>query len=77
MHRSMVTVGGGAPAHTMRTRSRPGISPCHVAAASRIMLSTAGAPHINVTPYCSTRLRISAPSTLRRMMCSPPIPVTA
>ncbi len=29
--RSMVRVGGGAPATMMRTRSRPGISPSHVA----------------------------------------------
>ncbi|CAB4595427.1 unannotated protein [freshwater metagenome] len=48
--RSMVRVGGGAPATTMRTRSRPGIGPSHVAAASRIAFTTAGAPHNMVTP---------------------------
>ena len=75
--RSIVRVGGGAPAMTMRTRPLPGIGPSHVAAASRIALATAGAPHITVTPCCSTRRRISAPSILRMMMCSAPMPVTA
>ena len=67
-------VGGGAPAITMRTRSAPGIGPSHVAAASRIALATAGAPHITVTPCCSTRRRISAPSILRMIMCWAPMP---
>jgi hypothetical protein len=41
------------------------------------MLSTAGAPHISVTPCSSMRRRISAPSILRMMTCFAPIPVTA
>ena len=48
--RSMVRVGGGAPAMTIRTVPLPGIGPSHVVAASRIALATAGAPHITVTP---------------------------
>ena len=75
--RSIVRVGGGAPATTTRTRSRPGIGPSHVAAASSTALNTAGAPHISVTPCASTRRRISAPSTLRSTMCRPPMAVTA
>jgi hypothetical protein len=43
--RSIVRVGGGAPATIIRTRSRPGIGPSQVAAASRIIATTAGAPH--------------------------------
>ncbi|CAB5016295.1 unannotated protein [freshwater metagenome] len=74
--RSIVRVGGGAPATTTLTRSRPGISPSQVAAASSTMASTAGAPHINVTPWSRTRRRISAPSTLRSTMWRPPMPVT-
>ena len=73
----MVRVGGGAPATTMRTVPWPGIGPSQSAAASRTMATTAGAPHSSVTPWRSTRRRISAPSTLRRMMWRPPIPVTA
>jgi hypothetical protein len=73
----MVRVGGAAPATTMRTWPRPGIAPSQLAAASRTMLMTVGAPHISVTPCCSTRRRISAPSILRMMMCWPPMPVTA
>ena len=75
--RSMVFVGGGAPATTMRTRSRPGIGPSHVCAASRIAATTAGAPHNIVTPCASTRRKISAPSTLRSTTCLPPMPVIA
>ena len=56
---------------------RPGWDRPSVAAASRIMATTAGAPHSSVTPCRSTRRRISAPSTLRRMMWRPPMPVTA
>ncbi len=70
-------VGGGAPATTIRTRSRPGTSPSHVCAASRIAATTAGAPQRNVTPCRSTRRRISAPSTLRSTMWRTPMPVTA
>ena len=73
--RAIVREGGGAPAQMTRTRSRPGISPSHDWAASRIDATTAGAAHITVTPYCSTRRRISAPSTLRRTTCGTPIPV--
>ena len=40
--RSIVRVGGGAPATTMRTRSRPGIGPSHVAAASSTALEHRG-----------------------------------
>jgi hypothetical protein len=72
----MVRVGGGAPATMMRTRSRPGIGPCHDAAASSAAFTTAGAAHIIVTPCCSTRRRISVPSTWRSTMCNPPTPVT-
>ncbi len=52
----------------MRTRSRPGISSPRsrrAAAASRMAATTAGAPHMSVTPWASTRRRISSPSTLR------------
>ncbi len=40
-----------------------------MAAASSTAFTTAGAPHINVTPCSSTRRRISAPSTLRSTTC--------
>ncbi len=49
--RSIVRVGGGAPATTMRVRPRPGISPAHSCAASSTALTTAGAPHSSVTPW--------------------------
>ncbi len=39
--------------------------------------TTAGAPHMSVTPCRSIRDRISSPSTLRSTMWVPPIPVTA
>ena len=52
--------GGGPPAPTMRTRPRPGISPSQSAAASNVMATTAGAPHISVTPCTATgSLRVS------------------
>ena len=51
--RSMVRVGGGAPATTMRTRPAPGDRAVPAsAAASRMAATTAGAPHISVTPCC-------------------------
>ena len=50
--RSMVRVGGGAPATTIRVVPRPGIGPSHVAAASSTAATTAGAPHSSVTPCC-------------------------
>ena len=75
--RSMVFVGGGAPAQQMRVVPRPGISPSHFGAASRIALATAGAAHITVTPCCCTRRRISVPSILRMMTCLAPMPVAA
>jgi hypothetical protein len=75
--RSIVFVGGGAPAQTMRTRSRPGIGPSQVAAASRTMLATAGAPHSTVTPCSSMRRRISAPSIFRMITWVAPMPVAA
>ena len=75
--RTTVFVGGGAPAMMMRTLSRPGISPSQSAAASRTAAATAGAAHITVTPCCSTRRRISAPSTLRSTTCGTPSPVIA
>ncbi len=75
--RSIVRVGGGAPATTMRVRPRPGISPDHSCAASSTVLTTAGAPHSSVTPWCATRRRISGPSTLRSTTCCPPMPLTA
>ena len=51
--------------------------PAMAAAASRTAFKTAGAPQMSVTPYSSTRRRISWPSTLRMMMCLPPIALTA
>ena len=42
-----------------------------------VWATTAGAAHIAVTPYFSTRRRISAPSILRITTCSTPIPVMA
>jgi hypothetical protein len=75
--RSMVRVGGGAPATTMRVRPAPGMGPSQVAAASRTMLTTAGAPHMRVTPWASTRRRISAPSTLRSTTWGTPMAVVA
>ena len=45
--RSMVRVGGGAPATTMRVRPAPGTGPSQVAAASRMAATTAGAPHMS------------------------------
>ena len=75
--RSMVRVGGGAPATTMRVRPAPGMGPSQVAAASRMAATTAGAPHSSVTPSRSTRRRISAPSTLRSTTWRTPMPVTA
>ena len=73
----MVRLGGGAPATTMRVRPWPGTSPSHVCAASSTEATTAGAAHIRVTPYCSTRRRISAPSILRCTTCGTPSPVSA
>ena len=67
--RATVLVGGGAPATMIRTLSRPGISPSQVSAASSTEATTAGAAHITVTPYFSTRRRISAPSILRITTC--------
>ncbi|MDT4873564.1 hypothetical protein FQZ97_1088170 [compost metagenome] len=61
----------------IRTLSRPGISPSQLCAASRTAAATAGAAHITVTPWSRTRRRISAPSTLRRMMWRAPTPVIA
>ena len=75
--RTTVFVGGGAPAMMIRTRSRPGISPSQSCAASSTAAATAGAAHITVTPCCSTRRRISAPSTLRSTTCGTPRPVIA
>ena len=75
--RSIVRVGGGAPATTMRVRPWPGTGPSHVAAASRMAATTAGAPHSSVTPCSSTRRRISAPSTLRSTICFAPMAVSA
>ena len=78
--RSMVLDGGGAPATTIRTWSRPGTG-CPAArlaaAASRIAATTAGAPHISVTPCSSIRRRSSSPSILRTTTCGTPIAVTA
>ena len=75
--RSMVRVGGGAPATTIRVRPAPGIGPSHWAAASRMAAATAGAPHMRVMPWVSTRRRISAPSTLRSTTCLAPMPTSA
>ena len=73
--RSIVREGGGAPATTIRVLPLPGTGPSHRAAASRVAFTTAGAPHSRVTPWRSTRRRISAPSTWRSTMCLPPTPV--
>ena len=75
--RSMVRVGGGAPATTMRVRPAPGAGPSIDEAASRMAAATAGAPHIKVTPWASTRRRISAPSTLRSTICLAPMATSA
>ena len=61
----------------IRVRSRPGISPSQPGAASSTAATTAGAAHITVTPYFSTRLRISVPSTLRSTTWGTPQPVIA
>ncbi len=74
--RCTTEVGGGAPATTIRTRSRPGTGPSHSAAASSTICTTAGAPHRKVTPCRSTRRRISAPSTFRSTTCRAPSPVS-
>ena len=77
----MTLDGGGAPATTMRTpRSPPGMDwPFSRLAvpASSTAATTAGAPHISVTPSFSMRLRISSPSTLRSTTCFTPKPVMA
>ena len=72
--------GGGAPATTMRTLPRPGTArPAarRFSAAPRIAATTAGAPHRRLTPSDSIRFRISSPSTRRRTMWRPAMPVTA
>ena len=46
---SIVLVGGGAPATTIRIVPVPGISPSHSFAASSIDAITAGAPQRRVT----------------------------
>ena len=74
--RATVFDGGGAPATMIRVRSRPGIGPSQLGAASSTAATTAGAAHITVTPYFSTRCRISAPSTLRSTTCEAPIPAS-
>ena len=57
-----------SPSPRCRGSARP-----RTAAASRIIDTTAGAPHMKVTPWSSTRRRISAPSTLRSTTCGTPI----
>ena len=59
----MIDVGGGAPATTILVIPAPGIGPSHSDAASKIAATTAGAPHISVTPCFSIRFSISFPST--------------
>ncbi len=59
----------------IRTLSRPGTSPSQVSAASSTEATTAGAAHITVTPWASTRRRISAPSILRMTTWVAPTPV--
>ena len=78
--RSIVLDGGGAPATTILVLSRPGTgSPVArlADAASRIAATTAGAPHISVTPCASIRRSSSSPSILRTTTCGMPIAVTA
>ncbi len=60
----------------MRVRPWPGIGPSQAAAASSTAATTAGAPHSSVTPWRSTRRRISAPSTFRRTTCRAPMPAS-
>jgi hypothetical protein len=72
--RSIVRVGGGAPATMMRVRPAPGISPFHSCAASRTELTTAGAPHSSVTPWSSHAAQDLGPSTFRNTMCGRPCP---
>ena len=75
--RSIVRVGGGAPATTMRVVPAPGIGPSHPPAQSRIDATTAGAAQASVTPCSSTRRKISAPSTLRSTIWGTPMPAVA
>jgi len=78
--RSIVFDGGGAPATTTRTRRAPGtFSPRlrRAAAASSTAAITAGAQLKSVTPWASTRRRISSPSILRMITWRAPIAVTA
>jgi hypothetical protein len=77
---SIVLDGGGAPATTILTWSRPGTgrpAAARALAASRIAATTAGAPHIKVTPCASIRRSNSSPSILRTTTCGSPIAVTA
>ena len=49
--RSIVRLGGGAPATTMRVVPDPGSGPSQSGAASSTALTTAGAAHSSVTPW--------------------------
>ena len=75
--RSMVWVGGGAPATTIRVRPLPGTGPSNCWAASSTAFTTAGAPHSRVTPCSAMRRRMSAPSTLRSTTWVAPTPASA
>ena len=78
--RSIVLEGGGAPATTMRVAPPPGMISSRSrrsVAAFRMAATTAGAPHISVTPWASTRRRISSPSIRRWITCGTPMAVTA
>src|SRR5664279_784247 len=73
--RSMVRLGGAAPATTTLMVPLPGRAPSQSGSASRTALTTAGAAHSSVTPWPSTLCRISAPSTLRSTTWEQPMAV--
>lgn len=73
----MVWLGGGAPATITRVLPSPGIGPSQLPAASRTAFTTAGAAHRRVTPWRSTRLRISVPSIFRSVTWVQPMAVVA
>ena len=76
--RWIVRLGGGAPATMTRVRSAARDRPVPGRARPPApTATTAGAAHMTVTPYRSTRRRISAPSTLRSTTCGTPRPVIA
>jgi hypothetical protein len=71
----MNAAGGGAPATVKR--GRVSIAYFSLSGVSRIVRSTAGAMHANVTPSSAISRRMSSPTTARRTTCVPPMPVSA